>query len=50
MESWNIFWIIVLVLSFLTFWGIAAVVTVKGFSDIRYLLKYLVSQHTKKQS
>ena len=50
MEGWNIFWIIVLVLSFLTFWGIAFVVTVKGFGDIKYLLKFLVNQHKQQQS
>ena len=45
MEFWTSFWLIMIIGSFLSFWGIAAVVAVRGIGDIRRLLAHMVAQH-----
>ena len=40
MNNVIIFWLIIFALSALVFFAIAAVVTVKGFADLRILLRY----------
>jgi len=49
MEWWKIFWLIVLVLSFVSFWGIAVVVAYKGFFDLKDLFRHMMKLHQQPQ-
>ncbi len=50
MNGWLWFWIIAIIISYLIFFGVAIVVGVKGWADLKYLLTHLKNnQKTKDQ-
>lgn len=50
MDGWVTFWAALLIVALLLFGGIAVVVAVGGFRDIRSMLRRIQEQHAKEES
>lgn len=49
MNAWLWFWKITILISYLIFFGVAIVVSIKGWADIRYMLD-LINKEDSSQS
>ena len=50
MSGWLLFWIVVLILGLLVFFGLAIAITIGGFHDILAMCRRIEQQHEGEES